>query len=330
MELPVNAIDSQDWAKKYRPKGLDDVIGQQGNISILKDRLLAPYQAMIFYGTSGCGKTTTARALANDLKAETIELDAAANNSVDDTRDIIEYVGRKAMSGSYKLVIIDEAHLLSKSAWNSLLKTVEEPPKKVVFIFCTTEYKALPETILGRAQLFKYYPLSNEELIQLYTYVAERENLHLSEDMVDRIIQATKNQARDFLKLLQKVSDTRITTEQQLDKLLSIPPMSMAGAFLQGVLSGDTKLAVTALKKIRTPLIEWVDRLMNLIYEIQEDKYGISELRYSIAQSTKLRKLGEDYRTREFGSVLNRLSRIKKESEAFAMLFTMALQGMDI
>ena len=318
----------EDWSIKYRPKSLGEVIGQKVNIELLQDRIQNPYQTMIFYGSSGCGKTTTARALANDLKAEMIELDAAANNSVDNAREILEYVGRRALTGSYKIVILDECHLLSRSAWNVLLKTVEEPPKKVVFIFCTTEYKALPQTILGRAQLFKFYPLSSEELEALYRRVSEAEGFELSEEVLNGIISRSKNQARDFLKLLQKVVDSKVENLAGLEKLTSTPPIAMAGAYLQGVLKGDARLAISALKKIKTPLIEWKDRLITLIYEIQEDAFRISELRYSLAQSAKLRQLAEEFKPRVFGRVLSRLNAIKREEEAYALLFTLALEGV--
>lgn len=319
---------AEDWSIKYRPKSLGEVIGQKVNIELLQDRIQNPYQTMIFYGSSGCGKTTTARALANDLKAEMIELDAAANNSVDNAREILEYVGRRALTGSYKIVILDECHLLSRSAWNVLLKTVEEPPKKVVFIFCTTEYKALPQTILGRAQLFKFYPLSSEELEALYRRVSEAEGFELSEEVLNGIISRSKNQARDFLKLLQKVVDSKVENLAGLEKLTSTPPIAMAGAYLQGVLKGDARLAISALKKIKTPLIEWKDRLITLIYEIQEDAFGISELRYSLAQSAKLRQLAQEFKPRVFGRVLSRLNAIKREEEAYALLFTLALEGV--
>lgn len=319
-----------DWAVEYRPATLSGVVGQKVNVELLQERLSSPYQTMIFYGSSGCGKTTTARALANDLHAEIIELDAAANNSVDNARDILEYVGRKSLSGSYKVIILDEAHSLSKQAWNALLKTIEEPPSRVVFIFCTTEYKALPQTILGRAQLFKFYPLSQQDLYELYELVSSKEGFSFPQDLVYDIIARTKNQARDFLKLLQKAVDSKVTNISDLDKLTSVPPISMAGAFLQGVLHGDSKLAVSALKKVKTPLMEWRDRLVLLIYEIQEDHFGISELRYPLAQSTKLRTLAEDYKPRAFGYILRSLSQIKREEDAYAFLYALALTGLEV
>lgn len=318
-----------DWSIVYRPATLRQVIGQKVNIELLLDRINSPYQTMIFYGSSGCGKTTTARALANDLQAEVIELDAAANNSVDNAREILEYVGRKALTGTYKIVIMDECHLLSKQAWNALLKTIEEPPKKVIFIFCTTEYKALPATILGRAQLFKFYPLSQEELQELYVRISTTENFSLPSELVSAIITRSKNQARDFIKLLQKVVDSKITDIPGLEKLTSTPPIAMAGAYLQGVLRQDSGYAISALKKIKTPLLEWKERIISLIYEMEEDRFGIAELNYPLAQATKLRTLAEEYKPKVFGRILSRLNSIKREEEAYALLFTLALTGVE-
>ena len=325
----MSSSDIDGWAIKYRPRSLSEVIGQKVNVELLQERLLNPYQAMIFYGSSGCGKTTTARALAKDMNAELIELDAAANNSVDNAREILEYVGRRALSGAYKFVVLDECHLLSRQAWNALLKTIEEPPKRVVFIFCTTEYKALPPTILGRSQLFKFYPLSAGELRELYDRVSISENFTFSEELVSAIINRSKNQARDFLNLLQKAYDARVKTIEDLNVLTSTPPISMAGAYLQGVLTKDCALALRALKKITTPLLEWKDRLISLIYEIQEDRFDISQLRYSLVQSTKLRKLSEEFSPKLFGKIVTRLLTIKDESEAYAQLFALAIQGVE-
>lgn len=318
-----------DWAVKYRPKHLEEIVGQKVNIELLQDKISSPYASMIFYGSSGCGKTTTARALATDLGAELIELDAASNNSVDDVRELLDYVGKKSISGGHKVFVIDEAHALSRQAWQAMLKSIEEPPKKVVFIFCTTEYKALPQTILGRAQLFKFYPLREEDLMELYQRVAKEEGLDFEESLVKEIIARTKNQARDFLKLLQKVKDAGISQVQELDKLTSTPPIAMAGAYLQGVLKGDSGLAISALKKIKTPLIEWKDRIISLIYETQEDRYGISELRYPLPQAQKLRNLAEEFPPKLFGHVLTVLISIKREEEAYAILFALALRGVD-
>ena len=107
-----------DWSLKYRPQRLDDLIGQDVNVEILKDLVANDklFSAMIFYGTSGCGKTTTARILVNELNAEVIELDAASNNGVDDARNIKEMASKLALTGRKKIFIIDEAHMLSRSA----------------------------------------------------------------------------------------------------------------------------------------------------------------------------------------------------------------------
>ena len=155
-----------DWALKYRPRVLDDLVGQDVNKEILKELVAKDslFGAMIFYGRSGCGKTTTARILVNELDAEIIELDGASNNGVDDARNIKDIASKLALTGKRKIIIIDEAHMLSRGAWNALLKAIEEPNSMTHFIFCTTEYRAIPATIRGRSHMFKFYSIEPEVL----------------------------------------------------------------------------------------------------------------------------------------------------------------------
>ena len=203
-----------DWSLKYRPQRLDDLIGQDVNVEILKDLVANDklFSAMIFYGTSGCGKTTTARILVNELNAEVIELDAASNNGVDDARNIKEMASRLALTGQRKIFIIDEAHMLSRSAWNALLKVIEEPNSKTHFIFATTEYRAIPTTIRGRSHMFKFYAIDHEVLKDYAGMILQKEGVTLPEGVADLIIKESKGQVRDMLKLLQVASEQKLNT----------------------------------------------------------------------------------------------------------------------
>ena len=281
----------EDWALKYRPQTLDSLVGQEVNRDILK-KLVAEnklFNAMIFYGKSGCGKTTTARILVNELNAEVVELDAASNNGVDDARNIKDIASKLALTGQQKIIIIDEAHMLSKAAWNALLKAIEEPNEKTHFIFCTTEYAAIPATIRGRSQMFKFYSIPKEVLFDYAKTILTRENKSLQDDCIELIVRESKGQVRDLLKMLQIAAEQGYTTAEQFSKFLAIPDTKGMGAFLSAVLSGNTKLAVKVLKDLNTDLIEWKNRLESLIYEILEDKYEISELSYPIQQTSKFR-----------------------------------------
>lgn len=320
-----------DWSLKYRPQRLDDLVGQDVNKEILKDLVEKDklFGAMIFYGRSGCGKTTTARILVNELDAEVIELDAASNNGVEDARNIKEMASRLALTGRKKIFIIDEAHMLSKSAWNALLKIIEEPNSKTHFIFATTEYAAIPATIRGRSHMFKFYSIEPEVLKDYAGYILSQENAKLPESVADLIIKESKGQVRDMLKLLQISIEQRLDTVEKLEKFLALPDIKGMGAFLTAVLSGNSKLAVKVLKGLNTDLLEWKDRLEDLIYEILEDHYEIRELKYTISQVEKLKELANIYPLEKFGKILDYLLRINRADTAFQLFYVLAVLGVD-
>lgn len=320
-----------DWALKYRPMNLEGLIGQDVNKQILKSLIAQDklFNAMIFYGKSGCGKTTTARILVNELNAEKVELDAASNNSVDDARTINDFAVKLALTGRKKVIIIDEAHMLSKSAWNALLKTIEEPNDKTHFIFCTTEYSAIPTTIRGRSHMFKFYSIDREVLVNYAKEILRKENASLDDDCIELIVKESKGQVRDLLKLLQLASEQGLTTAEKLSKFLAIPDIKGMGAFLQAVLGGDAKMAVRVLKSLNTDLIEWRNRLEALIYEILEDYYNISELKYPLVQAQKMRELAEKNRPEKFGKILDYLLRINKSETAYQLLYVLATLGVE-
>ncbi|MDB5238784.1 MAG: polymerase subunit gamma and tau, polymerase subunit gamma/tau protein, partial [Candidatus Parcubacteria bacterium] len=145
--------------RTYRPSKWSEVIGQDHVVDTLKDTLAAkkPAHAYLFSGSRGTGKTSVARILAKALETaddDIYEIDAASNRGIDDIRELREHVSVMPFSSPFKVYIIDEVHMLSKDAWNALLKTLEEPPKHVVFILATTELDKVPETIISRCQTF--------------------------------------------------------------------------------------------------------------------------------------------------------------------------------
>lgn len=320
-----------DWSLKYRPQRLDDLIGQDVNVEILRDLVANDklFSAMIFYGTSGCGKTTTARILVNELNAEVIELDAASNNGVDDARNIKEMASRLALTGQRKIFIIDEAHMLSRSAWNALLKVIEEPNSKTHFIFATTEYRAIPTTIRGRSHMFKFYAIDHEVLKDYAGMILQKEGVTLPEGVADLIIKESKGQVRDMLKLLQVASEQKLNTIEKLEKFLALPDIRGMGAFLSAVLSGNSKLAVKVLRGLNTDLVEWRDRLEQLIYEMLEDHYGIRPLAYSDSQTSKLRSLTTLHGLEKFGKILDYLLKITRADTAFQLLYVLSVLGVD-
>lgn len=168
-------------AVKYRPTSWDDVSGQDAVKVVLKQQLESGsiHQAMLFCGPSGDGKTTCARIFANMLnkgKGLPIEMDAASHNGVDDAKDIIRMASSQAIDGAlYKVIIVDECHSLSNAAWQSLLKTIEEPPARAVFIFCTTDPQKIPPTILSRVQRYNFTKVSEDGIKKRLLQILETE-----------------------------------------------------------------------------------------------------------------------------------------------------------
>lgn len=214
-------------AVKYRPKTFDDVLGQDAVKIILKQQLESGsiHQAMLFCGPSGDGKTTTARILANELnkgKGNPIEMDAASHNSVDDVRDIIKMASSKTIDGSeYKVFIIDECHSISNTGWQAFLKCIEEPPAKVVFIFCTTDPQKLPATILSRVQRFQFQKVSTDGIFTRLHEIAIAEKMSFDDDALMYLAKLADGGVRLAIQYLEKCAayDGMITTESAVKAL---------------------------------------------------------------------------------------------------------------
>ena len=172
---------SKTLAVKYRPKTWNEVSEQSSTKIILQQQLESGEvkNAYLFCGPAGCGKTTCARIFANDInkgEGNPIELDAASNNGVDDVRNIIQQAKTKSINSEYKIFIIDECHALSNSAWQAMLKIIEEPPAKSIFIFCTTDPQKIPKTILSRVQRYDFQRISQEGIVKRLEKILELES----------------------------------------------------------------------------------------------------------------------------------------------------------
>jgi len=214
--------------RKHRPDSFDGIVGQDMVIRTLKNQIKNGQiaHAYLFCGPRGTGKTSTAKVFSKAINCENIkedgpcgvcdvcesmasgsnmdiiEIDAASNNSVDDVRDLREKVKFPPTKGSYKVYIIDEVHMLSQGAFNALLKTLEEPPKHVVFILATTEPHKLPATILSRCQRFDFKRIGQGTIVEWIRSIAQKEGLDIEESALYSIARQAEGGARDALSLL--------------------------------------------------------------------------------------------------------------------------------
>lgn len=206
-------------ARKYRPQTFKDVVGQQAITQTLLNAIERNHlaQALLFCGPRGVGKTTCARILAKkinqdgtenpdeDFAFNIFELDAASNNSVDDIRNLIDQVRIPPQTGKYKVYIIDEVHMLSSSAFNAFLKTLEEPPKHAIFILATTEKHKIIPTILSRCQIFDFKRISVKDAKEYLKHIAENQGVEADDDALHIIAQKADGAMRDALSIFDRV-----------------------------------------------------------------------------------------------------------------------------
>lgn len=197
-------------AVKYRPSTWSDVVEQDTIKGILQYQLLTGTvkNAYLFVGGAGTGKTTCARIFANEInkgEGNPIEMDAASNNSVEDAREIIRQAKTKSLNSEYKVFIIDECHMLSNAAWNALLKLIEEPPAKSIFIFCTTDPQKIPKTILSRVQRYDFQRISQKGIVNRLADIIVSENVpHADNEAVEYIAKLADGGLRDGLSMMDK------------------------------------------------------------------------------------------------------------------------------
>ncbi|GAB4148251.1 MAG: hypothetical protein Fur0037_16540 [Planctomycetota bacterium] len=218
-------------ARRFRPKTFAEVVGQEAILDSLRSGLeqgRIPH-ALLFSGSRGVGKTTMARILARCLNCErgptadpcgecslcrsildgsntdVVEIDAASNNGVDDVRAMREHVGVAAMRSRYRVFILDEAHMLSKAAFNALLKTLEEPPPRVVFVLATTELPKIPETIRSRCQVLHFRRLKEEDIAERLSMIAKQEGVELEREVLEEIAASSRGGMRDSETLLERI-----------------------------------------------------------------------------------------------------------------------------
>lgn len=320
----------EKWEVKYRPKSFDEVVGQGVNAKILQSTLNDPYHTMIFQGSSGCGKTTCARIYGNMLKANIIEVDAASNNGVDNMREILEIVRLQPLTTQYRVIIVDEAHMLSNGAWNSALKAIEEPNSSTIWIFCTTEFNKVPNTIRGRSVTFKFYPVKEEILIKRMKTILEMEGQTLNDQVLSLIASNSHGQVRDAVKNLQQCVYAGVETEEQFNKLFGIPDTDGMRAYIESTLSHEPANGLKVIKKLDVDFYDWKCRLEMLLQDMMYYLFNIQELKAKTPQQAeKLGELAKSFSPRVFGLMLDKLARITDARDARTRLITLCLTGVD-
>ncbi len=284
-------------ARKYRPQTFAELIGQDAMVTTLANAIKRGRLAHAFLltGVRGVGKTSTARLIAKALNCvngptiepcgvceacvaitegrhiDVVEMDAASNTGVDDVREIIEAVRYSAVSARYKVYIIDEVHMLSKNAFNALLKTLEEPPPHVKFLFATTEVNKVPITVLSRCQRFDLRRISSEMLASHFAKVVKKEGVSAEDEALNLIARAAEGSVRDGLSILDQAiahadmdGDGKVGAAQVRD-MLGLSDRGATRRLLELLLSGDAAGALAAMAEQRDLGVDPVAVLRGLL-----------------------------------------------------------------
>lgn len=250
--------------RKYRPTKLSEVIGQEQVVKNLEASLKKGHisHAYLFTGPRGCGKTSVARIFAHEINGfkyeledfypDILEIDAASNTGVDNIRELRERAAVAPAEGKYKVYIIDEVHMLSKSAFNALLKTLEEPPKHVIFIMATTDAYKVPTTIVSRSQVYEFKLAAPDVMQQHLKEIAKKEGIKIKDDAMELIVHRGGGSFRDSISLLDQIStikDGEITADD-IVKSLGLPEQTKIENLLEAYLSGKLAEISACLKDL--------------------------------------------------------------------------------
>jgi DNA polymerase-3 subunit gamma/tau len=274
-ETAASAGESQVLYRKYRPQEFSEVVGQDHIVSILKQSSEKGKiaHAYLFNGTRGTGKTTVARIFAKALGTTTndmYEIDAASNNKVEDVHELREGIRTLPFDSKYKVYILDEVHMLSKAAFNALLKTLEEPPAHVIFILATTEIEKVPDTILSRCQIFTFKKPTDTILRELVIDISAKEGFTLDESGAELIAMLGDGSYRDMESVLDKVlsfaSNKKISVEE-IEGITGAPSRKLVYALLEALGEGSIENALGAVhqaEKQNTDMRLFVKLLIHL------------------------------------------------------------------
>ena len=292
--------------RKYRPQNFDSLVGQEYTKSLLKNAIKNEHisHAYIFTGPRGTGKTSSAKIFAKALNClnpidgnpcnecemcksfganpDIIEIDAASNNGVDEIREIINNVRLAPSNSKYKVYIVDEFHMLSTSAFNALLLTLEEPPSNVVFILATTDIQSIPITVLSRCQRFDFKPIAVDDIINRLNYVCNEENIDITDAALKEIAYMSNGGMRDALSILDQISsrNTKIDVDDVTSNFGSISNKKIK-EFMDVFTTGDVHGTLELLKEfknngidVRILIEKLIDRIKSILIDIKLDNYN--------------------------------------------------------
>lgn len=242
--------------RKYRPKNFQEVLGQDHIVKVLENSVKTKKvsHAYLLVGSRGTGKTSVARIFASEIGVspnDMYEIDAASNRGIEDVKELREGARVLPFDSKYKVYIIDEVHMLSKDAWGALLKTLEEPPKHVIFILATTEMQKVPETIVSRCQVFTFKKAGDDISRKMLQDVAKKEGYELDAGSAELLAVLADGSFRDSLGELQKVlhfSKGKKIKREDVEAITGAPKTSLVNDFISAIAAKDLEKGITAVQ----------------------------------------------------------------------------------
>jgi len=341
-------MSKSTWYLKYRPDQLDDLVGQKYNVQTFKqasinDKFVHCY---LFSGSRGCGKTTSARILANlmtcsnpkdgkvcgkcracltikdNISMDVIELDCASNGNVEHVQNLIEAANWSPTELKKKVYILDECHMLTGRAVSALLKITEEPPEYLSFIFCTTEPKKILPTILSRSQRFNFKKIASKDIVDRLAYISKKENVKITNEALFEIAKLSRGCLRDAIGPLEQIATVAGNNEISasiIQKYFGLPDRIGIFKIVKSMIEGDISLI---MDQVNDMIVASADT-ESIAYEISEIFRSIMILKSQNGKSTlidlpeheieQIKKIGESVKMGQLDKLAHLFSTIRKE-----------------